>query len=237
MTVRSFTTHKVGNKPEENEDSFSYDEERGLFAIADGATEYPFSGEWSRSLTSMFLGTGCLENSADFQEFVRKTRDVWRNKIDISGIPWFVRNKLSGGAYSTFLGLCIDYEAGEFKVIFVGDSCLFHLTDSGYEVFPPLTPSDFRNNPKLVWSGYGLPELRRVSAVRSSPSIMKRNWREGDSFILATDAFSKWIIEGPTEEKLTEIMENFEALCSRIDEMRINHTIKNDDVTILVVTP
>lgn len=237
MSVRYFTSQKVGNRPEENEDSIDYAEEKGLFAIADGATEYPFSGEWSRSLTSTFLKTGCLKRYSDFQDFIKQSREMWRESIDISNLPWFVKNKLSGGAYSTFLGLCIDYSLKKFTVTFVGDSCLFHLTDSGFEVFPPLTPADFRNNPRLVWSGYGFPALQKVSPVKSSPSIMNRSWKDGDSFILATDAFSKWLIEGPTGERLTEVMENFDGICSRMDEMRMNHTIKNDDVTILVVTP
>ncbi len=227
----------MGNRPDENEDSFAFSEENGFFAVADGASDSSFAGQWARALVSTFSKSTGVNSKDAFLEFVKKSRDLWKTSVDWNTLPWFVKNKVTSGAYSTFLGLQIDRVNNEFIVTYVGDSCLFHLDESGFNVYPSMRAQDFKFNPKLIWSGYGYPSLQKVSPVKVEPSIMRRKWKNGDSFLLATDAVSKWIIESDSADKITEIVEGFDGIEEKVVNLRKEKVMHNDDVTLMLVTP
>ncbi|MCL4342850.1 MAG: hypothetical protein M1267_03225 [Candidatus Thermoplasmatota archaeon] len=236
-SVRYLSVPKVGNRPNENEDSFAFSEDRGIFAVSDGASDSSFAGQWARALTATFSEIGGVHESGDFITLVKRSREIWKKSVDWGSLPWFVKNKVTGGAYATFLGVHVNTSLYEFTVTFVGDSCLFHLDESGYTVYPNMKPEDFKFNPKLIWSGYGYPSLEKVSPIKTEASIARRKWKNGDSFILATDAMSKWLLEDDPMEKIASVIEGFDTFGEKVDQLRKEKIMRNDDVTVMLLNP
>src|SRR3954471_6828632 len=93
---RALRLPKRGHTPEEYEDAFAADPAAGRFAVADGASESAFAGEWARLLAEPYVaasgpGTGWLEGA----------RDRWVAALAGRELPWYLEEKFEQGAYAT----------------------------------------------------------------------------------------------------------------------------------------
>ena len=77
---------------------------------------------------------------------------------------------------------------GEWEAMIIGDSCLFHKSDSGFKSYPIDNSADFTNRPAFF-------ARFCERTITLSQYLDSGNANPGDAFILATDALAKWILE------------------------------------------
>ncbi len=237
MAVKTFNFSKAGNRQQESEDSFAFDQSKERYAICDGASDSIFSGLWASCLANSFVSDSFnLDNEEDYFLMLTDARRKWFSSINWAGLPWNVKNKSIRGSYCTFLGFSIVRDDGKYCDAWaVGDSCLFIFNQDDFLSFPLKSPDDFGVHPDLVWSGYGHPMNERKEykpdyrVKRLSTEI-----NDDSKIVIATDALSKYIMEGG-EESLNKIVANIDSR-EFFDSMRSNGTIKNDDLSAIIIS-
>jgi len=244
IKVTAFSMQKLGNEPDENEDSFSYNVKRGKFAIADGVSDSCFSKLWSETLTNFFVNSDYSLFSIDVSPddlknkillpILKHSQEEWNKRIDWKNLPWYVERKARMGAFATFLGVEIKKEKSwRWRAIAIGDTCLFQVSKGTItDIFPRYKSSDFGNEPFVLSSVFPFETLKNCKVEFKEGKI-----DEGE-IILATDAVAKWIIEQC--EKGMHIWRKI--LSMKEDEMKIffkdliqNRYIRNDDITLVLV--
>ncbi len=241
FTVKEFHRPKTGNSESEYEDAFAYDGARGVFAVADGATESSFADVWARALVTTFV-----ESPPDFgrndrdvmRDVLTAARDRWYGGIDWEGLPWYQRNKAFMGSYATLLGLQVEAEGERrrFRCFTVGDSCMFLVSGQRMESFPFADSRDLGNTPRLMWSGLG-GKAGRGREVEIPGIEVKYGWlKQGDSIMLATDALSKWILQNKGGRPWEELASKAGDFDSYIGGLIASGSIKNDDITLITIT-
>src|SRR5436190_1734023 len=103
FSCRAFQIAKAGNAASECEDAFAADAAAGRFAVADGASESAFAGEWARLLTASFV-----ERRGPWSSWLPETRERWRQQLEGRPLPWFLEEKFEEGASATLLGVALD---------------------------------------------------------------------------------------------------------------------------------
>ncbi len=192
---REFWLPKHGHTAEEYEDAWAVDEDGGRFAVADGATESSFAGEWARLLVGDFLECEGLDVAA-WLERVPALQRLWWEAVSQSAVPWNAEEKRNQGAFTTFLGLNLLTD-GTWQALAVGDSCLFQVRGGELLTAMPLNDAaQFDNVPWLVGSRQPLTEEWRAEAVHTQ----KGDWTSGDQFWLLTDAVAQWLLESVHNE-------------------------------------
>lgn len=157
-------------------------------AVADGATESSFSKEWSN-----LLATRYAEDQFNLRDesYRKKIIEEWASRIGNNKLAWFGVEKLSKGAFSTFLGLSLDLENNKWAAESVGDSCFFIVREGNLLLsFPAENSSEFNNSPYLLSSKEENNEFLEKNIKNSSGTLMA-----GDLLILATDALSSWFLK------------------------------------------
>ncbi|HVC99313.1 MAG TPA: hypothetical protein VND64_36950 [Pirellulales bacterium] len=197
---QTFWLAKDADSPDQYQDAFELDAERGLAAIADGVSSAIFSGPWARVLTRATIDDPPrFDVPGEFQDWLARRRAAWAGGIDTAKLTWYQRPKMVDGAMTTLLwcelwpdekgddGLAKNYQLYSFAI---GDSCLFHVREGKWLAWYPLTGSaEFGLNPAVVQSidrkRDHLLEFRRYDE-RCLP---------GDLLVLATDAIALWAVE------------------------------------------
>lgn len=105
MRVRTQAFHvpKQGNADEEYEDAYfpgTVEETLAEFrcAVADGASESAYSGQWAQLL---------VEGFSRRQLQLAQLRAQWEEAIKGQPLPWFLEKKVHRGAYAALIGLAI----------------------------------------------------------------------------------------------------------------------------------
>ncbi len=238
---------KEGNEASEYEDAFSPREEllvaakKFRCALSDGASESTYAGDWARILVDGFVNEN-FDDSASLEHALPGFCDVWQGQIDKASLSWFAKEKLTQGAFATFLGLELSHglDGGQWECHAVGDTCLFHSRNQTVlNIFPLTSTHQFSNHPDLLASAYNNGSLIQ----RYKP--LYGQWRAGDQFILATDAIACCIINEITNEArdfahLSEMLfEEFEEMVRLFRNRELadgSSCLKNDDVSILRVS-
>jgi hypothetical protein len=226
---------KEGNTIEEYEDAVFPDETTSdsaaeLFkcAVADGATETSFANLWAKLLVRGY--------TEDFD--LPSMRQEWNDQVHGKDLPWYAEQKVVSGAFAALVGLTIS-EDGTWKSEAIGDSCLLQVRDGNILFsFPIILADDFNNSPFLLStadtkSGDELPEKKAG------------NWKNGDIFLLMTDAISHWTLKRQEDhhdawqwiDRLTdkEAFSAFVDLERRTLDVDGRPLLRNDDVTLLRV--
>ncbi|HEV7224641.1 MAG TPA: hypothetical protein VGN42_18165, partial [Pirellulales bacterium] len=195
--ARTFWLAKDADEPEQFQDAFELDAERGIAAIADGVSSAIFSGPWARVLTKAAVAEPPdLEDSAAFQDWLARQRAAWSGQIDVSRLTWYQRPKLVDGAMTTLLwielfpaevgedGLAKNYRLRSYAI---GDSCLFHVRDGQtLSQFPLDYSSEFGLNPEVIAS------IDRKRDHELGFKAAEADCLPGDLLVLATDALALW---------------------------------------------
>jgi serine/threonine protein phosphatase PrpC len=231
LRCRAFALPKLGNSREECEDASSFDCARGRFAVADGASETAFAGEWAALLCESYVAGD--REAADLQDWRDELRQRWLTAVNRDGLPWYLEQKLQEGAFATFLGLCFQETSGlsrSWRALAIGDSCLFHARGNELQHSFPLTKAgEFGTRPHLIGS------RQRAEAVAAVAAGTLEN---GDLLLLMTDALAEWFLRDheaggkPWLELARLRTDEFEHWVNGLREAR---KIKNDDVTLLVI--
>jgi hypothetical protein len=258
--IRAFQTSKTGSKPEDCEDALSFDPQRRLFAIADGATDSAFQRLWAGLLVK-----GFINHPPDFSRpssvkewfggWIKNQQEQWNKNIQWDKLSWSGHNKAKiTGGLATFLGIYFFPNKPIWQSIAFGDCDLFQLREQktrDYYLYgwSPITDSrDFGTNPIALSSIY--PDREKIYQ-HMIPNI--GDYEEGDIFFLATDALAAWFLT-EYEKRIVQNMKNtgLEWLTSRFFpnlfngnqqlgvvhnpwEILLNLKTKNDDTSLIII--
>lgn len=239
ISVRTSRRPKLGNSDEECEDAFSSNADFSRMAIADGASDSIFSGIWASSLVDEFSGMdGSLyeDTGKSLNLLINGARNSWYDRIRWDKLSLFVKNKAIRGSFSTFLGVeMVEAEDGyTANISAVGDSCFILRNGSGIKGEPINDPARFNSTPSLIWSGYGAPFERKFKWKEPTLQKFSFTFPHGSSFMLATDALSKWMLEHRKDS--WDTLMKMEDPAAYFDLIRTRKEMRNDDVTLVIVT-
>ena len=198
--ARTFWLSKDADEPEQFQDAFTVDAERGVAAIADGVSSAIFSGPWARLLTQATVAEPPnLDDPATFQDWLARNRAAWSSQIDVGKLTWYQRPKMVDGAMTTLLWIELDpAELGEdglaknyrLRMFAIGDTCMFHLRDGQtLSKFPLESSSEFGLNPAVVAS------IDRKRDHLLAFKAAEADCLPGDLLVLCTDAIALWAYE------------------------------------------
>ena len=191
---------KGGNTAQQNDDAWRVESipddpgPRGLLvALADGATEAVYSGQWARHLVQSAQADWPLLGDAELNERLETLRASFSPMVaEEKPLPWYVRDKLRIQGSQAALLLASILAAGEgtyfaIKAVSVGDCCLVLLRANGeLRAFPIETVADFGVHPALV-------------GTRSDMPLICTRWEDqlnpGDVLLVCTDAVAKWAMQ------------------------------------------
>ena len=193
-----FSLPKDLDDPDQYQDAFAIDTQRGLAAIADGVTAGIFSGLWARILTQAIVAEPPQLEAGDFSDWLGRRRSVWRSGIDVSRLTWYQRPKMVDGGMTTLLWLQplppaddFDEAVGQlcFQSFAIGDSCLFHVRNEKLLASYPMTNSaDFELKPAALRS-----VDRDVDHLLEFQTQVFE-CQPGDVVVLCTDAVALWAL-------------------------------------------
>ena len=245
----AFHLPKRGSVESEYEDAFFPDRvfRRDISefrcAVADGASESAFSGEWARLLVR-----GYCRRRVGLERLQR----CWLRFVTRRPAPWYLEAKIKRGAHAALVGLAIrDDEAsepfgGSWEAEAVGDSCLFHVRGNELLTVVPISESgEFDNNPHLICTD----AATSFGLVKSQVTVFSGKWRPRDSFYLLTDALAQWSLAEHEAGRAPWAMfrglrhaddpgaGNAEHRCFQavVAELREQGELHNDDTTLLRV--
>jgi serine/threonine protein phosphatase PrpC len=247
ICTKGFHTPKRGNVESEYEDAYFPEHmgQEGLSefrcAVADGASESAFAREWARLLVR-----GYQRQSLSIARLQR----CWQRIVTRRPVPWYLEEKIRRGAHATFVGLSIqddqpsESHGGSWRVVAIGDSCLFHVRDDELLTVAPMSKSDeFNNHPHLISTDPAIPFGSGASRV----TVLTGEWQPNDEFYLVTDALAEWTLSkheagrppwslfrslGEDDDSSGAGQGAFETLVAKL---RKKDGLHNDDTTLLRV--
>ena len=242
LTASSFIIHKEAENPEDCQDACAQNDEKGRYAIADGVTRSFFPKEWATLLVEHFCESINLSSvKTDWKDWIGPIQQKWYEQIEEKVSErnlFYLTNPFNAkkSAASTFIGIEFNKDNDAWEAMIVGDSCLFHKSGSGFKSYLIENSTDFTNYPEVFASF--------VRDNHSEPTFIHGNTNPGDTFILATDALAKWILEHKEIGKLDaaldrlKVMETDEKFYQFVHEARHDEAIRlvNDDVTLMLIS-
>jgi hypothetical protein len=223
---------KRGHTPEEYEDAFAGDAVACRFAIADGASESSFAGEWAR-----LLAEGYVQAHGRPRQWLGLLRQRWHEELSGRELPWYAEVKFEEGAFATALGVAFGAprlgRSRRWHAWAVGDSCLFQMRQDRLLTSFPLTRADeFGNRPDLLCS-------RSRPGQRAKEYLARGDWHDDDRLLLMTDALAQWFLEqaeaGHRPWNMIEQRATKETFTAWVEELRDAKALRNDDVTLLMI--
>lgn len=195
-----FELPKDVEHPEQNQDAWAFSCRRGVAALADGVASSLFARAWARILTEAAIDeTPDPGNRDNFDCWVRRCRETWTSRIDVSRLAWFQKAKLRDGAFATLLSISLvppveETEAmgtssGRLRGFAVGDSCLFLVRDGKtVRTFPLENASQLEARPMAL----GSIDLKHDALVEFSR--LDDECFPGDLVVLVSDAVAEWAL-------------------------------------------
>lgn len=234
--VEEYWLPKRGSTKEEYEDAIRVNK-RGLrFAVADGASESSFAGLWARLLVESFAqGRLCRRSPSTFPRDVSPLRRQWQQEIRGRSLPWYAELKAAAGAFAAFVGLKVRRSRKAWWAIAVGDCCLFLIRQGRLErAFPIESVEGFPSRPFLLHS------LSTSGVDKQLIHITEGDWQPGDTFLLMSDALATYFLTALASSQTPDSLLSFDrtpqGFISWITDLRDDHLIRNDDVSLVIVS-
>ena len=242
LTTKSFITYKEAESLDDCQDAWNRNDEKRCYAVADGATRSFFPKEWAILLVEHFCENANLSLAKkDWRAWIAPLQQRWyeqvKEKVNERNLFYLTNSfNTQESAVSTFIGIEFNKDNGVWEAMIVGDSCLFRESNSGFESYLIENSADFTNRPEAFASF--------AKDNRFEPSFESGRAKPGDTFILATDALAKWILEHREAGKLDAALDTLKALktdeqfCQLVHGARYDEAIRlvNDDVTLMVIS-
>jgi hypothetical protein len=183
------TVPKQPGDGDRNEDAFRWRPERRALALSDGATESFDSKLWARILARRFVRD--LELSLGW---VAAAIEVFRRHHRPDAMSWSRRAAFNRGSYATLLGVEVNPEATEARIVAVGDTVAALL--DGREVvatFPYTDPDEFRRRPALLSTK---PEHNKFleKPKATSAAVWRLDQYAAPRIVCMTDAVAEWFM-------------------------------------------
>lgn len=251
VQITHLHAHKQGNKPEDYEDasssSFYHQSSRKSLniAIADGVSSSAFAGEWANYLVSSYSKSRFKEGIF-LQNRIKLLGSEFTNSLDFSNFPWYLKEKMESGAFSTFTGLSINLKKNKknkyrWNSIAIGDSCLFHIRKDKLKLgYPVLSSNDFSMFTSAISSNF---TVNNKLELWGKFAREQGNWKYGDQFFLLTDAIGQWFMaeyekgNKPWKQlfSVARSSERDSLFEEFIETLRREGSLHNDDVTCVIV--
>lgn len=254
FTAATFLTHKAAEKIDDCQDSVHPNPGAAparSFMVADGTSTGFLTNLWARLLTRRF-GERPDEIFERWEEWLRESQEIWLQEAKQEqerANEYYVDLRLNQRDPAAAAFAALRFHADEqgrtpWSAQFFGDSCLFHLPLDGRARSYVLTRSaQFQPKTDAVDS-YRPPTMQPPRRLDSTPAAEDGGGpvhaAPGDAFLLATDAFSKWMLaraeQGlPVWKTILDLTaDNFETL---IHDARRDQDcwLENDDVALTVI--
>ena len=242
LTASSFIIHKEGESLDDCQDARAQNDGKGRYAIADGATRSFFPKEWAILLVKHFCESIDLSSAkTDWKDWLGPIQQKWYEQVEEKVRErnlFYLTNPFNSqeSAASTFIGIEFNKDNGEWAAMIIGDSCLFHKSDSKFESYLIENSAGFTNRPEIFASF--------DKDNHFEPKFIGGDTKPGDTFILATDALAKWILEHKEAGELDAALDTLKAVESAehfhqfVHKARHNEAIHlvNDDVTLMLIS-
>ena len=242
LTATSFIIHKEAENPDDCQDACAQNDGKGRYAIADGVTRSFFPKEWATLLVNCFCENDDLSLAKmGWQDSLDPIRQKWYEQVEEKVNErnlFYLTNSFSTqeSAVSTFIGIEFNKDNGEWDAMIVGDSCLFHKSAFEFKSYLIENSVDFTNRPD-VFASFAKDD-------HSEPTFIHGSTNPDDTFILATDALAKWILEHKEIGKLDAALDTLKAIETDekfyqfVHEARHDEAIRlvNDDVTLMLIS-
>jgi hypothetical protein len=227
---RAFHLPREGHTPTEYEDAFAGDPARGRFAVADGASESAFAGDWARLLVQAYV-----RRPGPWSAWLPAVRRRWHRQGQKRELPWYAEAKFQEGAYAALLGIAFD--GGRWQAEAVGDSCLFVVRGQRLaRSFPLRRASEFGNRPSLLGS-----RRRQAGQPRARRFRLQGGCRPGDVFCLMTDALAQWFLQqaeaGGRPWDDVRALADADQFARWLTGLREAQKVRNDDATLVWLEP
>ena len=252
FTTKEYITSKKEEPLENCQDAYAINHDLSRYAIADGATREFFSAKLAKELVKRFCFDIDKTNrdifiNNDYEEWLEPIQKNWLSfvkNIMTGKVNFVVKNRFNrkdSGA-STFVGLEVDRDKNRFKAMIIGDSCLFHIRDNKIlKVYLIEDDREFDNSPDFFFSR----NIKDMLIARkfTEPTIIDEVFEEGDYFLLATDAISKYLLKQKRLGRWEELWGNLEKEDKNwyqnfIENKRTDKDdiLDDDDVAIVIIS-
>jgi hypothetical protein len=223
------------SEQDSNEDATSFDLERGVFAISDGASESFDSRAWARLLVSRFI-----EQPAVNPEWVNAARLSYEVGWHFDALSWSQQAAFDRGSFATLLGAEWHEHNGALEVFAVGDSLAVHVRASGtWESHPYRRAEQFDERPRLLSTKAAANAFVR-SGTFYTESCAAWHPTEGSLVLLMTDALGQWLLTEPASfEARSQLLlsaNNESAFAEFVLEQRRLGAMRIDDTTLMVLS-
>lgn len=233
LRCRTFQLQKGGNTAEEMEDALAANPACGRFAVADGASETIFAGNWAAMLASAYVNAPPVRQQT-WRDWVQPLRRRWWEEVRDRNLSWAAEHKLDEGAAATLLGVILMPDA-TWSAVAVGDTCLFQTRENELIAsFPRSRSDEFDNHPPLIGS--------RPAAPWSEPVGRNGALRTGDCLWMMTDAIAQWFLKQNEQHNapaadLKQLLDTDlpGEQTDRVIGWRKSRSLRNDDVTVLLI--
>lgn len=238
---------KDGNDEKENEDAVAlmpgrHQQQLTKFrcVVADGATQASFSRLWANILVNNAIKGYLTPSINKYENVVKQSCEEWNSDIEKLDLSWFAKEKVTRGAFSTFLWIGMNtHKSQDFanlSAVSIGDTELIIVRNEKVIHAQPLGNSnDFNSSPMLISSkNEKNRDLRpNFSRVRVVP---------GDDVILSTDALAKYLLSQyemginplvTLEPLIWNEQDRYSFFKDWITTKRRARVLKNDDSTMV----
>lgn len=242
---------KPGESRQDCQDAFSTDLPTGRFAVADGAGNSFFPAIWADLLAQRFCNAAlsdleALVSRQRWQPWLKPIRERWLREVErtIDRIGedqrFLFQNRLKQGdsAGAAFVGLWLLPDQARWVAVTVGDSCLFHIRGQRLlRSFPMQHADQFSSRTEAIMSVAGADEVQG--------QVIIDELRPGDTFLLASDALSKWLLTqrargaqawSEAVERLLQVRSSTDLNEFVVEQQRADRPVDHDDVTVVAVS-
>jgi hypothetical protein len=249
LEVKCFSVPKIGNPVSENDDRYMVvqnQENEFKCAVSDGATARSWSGKFADELAKSYCQTDWT-TSEQILQAADGAGTLWTQyaKENIDPEAFWADHVLQEGAAAAIVGLTLKVanSGGIWSACAVGDSCLFQLGANDANVLvPKMQANSFSSNPKLFTS-----IQEENNSLTDSIERNEGVFKSGDTFVLASDAISCFILKSMEQGKFelvkkllaVESNEQFASIVQELSELDgadgSGAILKNDDQTLVNV--
>ncbi len=241
LTFNRYITHKEGETIDDCQDAMHENVMLGRFAIADGATRSFFPKIWADLLVNHFCDNSIFSfKEKNWIEWLQPIQQEWYEKAEEKVKDrnlFYLTNSFNTRepAAATFIGIEIDIKTEKWQAMIIGDSCLFHKTNSGFSSYLIEKSVDFDSFPE-AFASY-------ADKNYYPPTFISGAIHSDDILVLTTDAIAKWILDhnesgnvGTCLDRLCELDSN-EKFCQFVNQARSEKVrLVNDDVTLMLIS-
>jgi len=174
-----------------NEDAFAWSPRRSALALSDGASESFDSRLWARILVRLFVLKPVLSMARVDLGIVAYTR-----KHDPQSMSWSRQAAFDRGSFATLLGVVVDPELDQARVLAVGDTLALLLDGSRLVTsFPYTDPEQFLRQPTLLSTRREHNAfLKRPGHADASTTVWHLDRLAQPRIVCMTDAIAEWFL-------------------------------------------